>query len=161
MLFHQAHVFVGTDIIHRQDVSKLDPVSQATAEHYRGRIGRGADLDAVFDVTSVQGKAIHYSRYGAMICQYDMPRIVGAACLFLAGKVPTVDAKHCKIFQEAVGSFASQWKIPEPPMEFDSRPLFFYVLFNLDGGDVWKSAAMELVQRANGVGTAFLQQLNQ
>jgi len=157
-MFHQAHVFAEEQTIHRKDVNDLHPITTETADFYTGKLGRNTDLEAVFELTGLDGKVLEYTKFGTMITKFDMPGIVALAGLFVMGQVPKVDQKFCRLFQERCGKFSDKWKLPMPPMEFEPRPLFFYVVFNLDGGDLWKTACSELILRANGLGLALMRQ---
>ncbi len=163
-MFHQVHAFSEEPELFRQDVEKPDMIAVETSDYFTGKIKRNAFLPISFGKTDLTMNVHHFSKFGTMICTVDIKTdspglTVGAIGLFLTGQVPGVDQRFCGIYQKSIGeTFGRAWRLPVPPMEIESRPLFFYTILNLDGGTVWKKASEELIQRANGIGWALMRQ---
>jgi hypothetical protein len=161
MLFHECHFFCGETEVFRHDWEQVHPFTAESVKLYKSReLKKKHKLDALSDITEFRGEVQEYSRYGfrSAICNLFIPNIVGLGCLFLGGNTSgsVWQQRYCANFQKMVTGLHPAISFPLPPLEIASRPLFYYIIFNLDGGDLWKSSAQEAILWANGIGLALL-----
>lgn len=133
----------------RKDWRHIDHLTNESVEFYKNKDLRC--LNAINGTSEYSGKVMKKTQYGAAICNIHMAGIVGLACLFLSGRVPKIEQKFCRNFQKYLGD-----KAVCPPLEIDSRPLFYYIIFNLDETDLWKTSANELLLWSHGIGISVL-----
>lgn len=157
MLFHTCHTFIEDVDVVRKDWDCATETTHEASLHYEERLKEGWDLAGSFGLTYVYGSLLERSfKMGAFTAQVQMPGMLGAACLYLLNDVG-YGQKYALHFQKRCARFAERWSLPLTPLEVDSRPLFYYVFFDLEGDrSVWKQVAPDMMEVLNGIGLGLL-----
>lgn len=142
---------------------RKDCVSDADTEeiacYYGTLLQCGADLTLNFEDGKIKGFVIEHS-YDTAIMNLEIEGKLGLGILILGGNKASSreEQRYCKLFSKKMG-FA-KWYLPMPPLEIESRPLFYYVLFKLTNDyeleQEWDDLVERVISRANGLGVAFL-----
>lgn len=156
-------------VVPRLDVVRRDwEVNENTdsiAKRYQEKLPvRRGDVTVDFADSPTKATIFSASKVGAAITDLEVEGIVGIGGLVLAGKSSRQEQRYAIRFMQNMERVMkpSKWHVPLPPLEVETRPLFYYVLFRLGGpgGEAWYEIAEKVIRRANGLGVALLRSLS-
>ena len=137
----------------------VDAETEETARYYGAvLLGGKKDLGLRFDEVTLKCWMLEHS-HDVAIMNLEVTDELGMGMLILGGThaASKREQVYCKRFSKVMGFHNPDWYLPMPPLEIESRPLFYYVLFRLEREPgAWEDLATKVIRRANGLGIAFL-----
>jgi len=156
MSFHVVSVICPRNDFSRRQM-ELDAETEEVARYYHALLLTSmGDLSVNFKDVKIKGCVMEHHEDMA-IMNLEVGNRLGMGTLVLGGKKEGSrrEQKYCIKFMSRL---AKTFRLPIPPLEIMPRPLFYYVLFRLgdDQGSEWYDLVENVVQKANGLGIAFL-----
>ncbi len=93
---------------------------------------------------------------GCVLFAVEIGREAGVLMLVLSGFDSEAEQKACISFQAR--TWGKRWSLPVPPLEIDSRPLLYYVFFQLkDDPSGFADTILDHLPLMNAYGMAIIQ----